>query len=160
MKSPATVEIDLTRVTEIVTKYPEGSASSLIAALQDVQRAYGYLPRPAVARVAAALRVPLAQAFAVAKFYRAFSLTPQGRVVVKVCTGTACHLRGAQEVLAKLERVLAVRAGETTPDGAFSLQTVQCVGACAMAPLVLVGDEAKGNAKASAVEDYLKGSAS
>lgn len=122
-------------MAEILAHHPHGEPS-LIQVLQDVHRLYNYLPREALAEVAKALGVPLAKVYSVATFYRAFSLVPQGESLVKVCTGTACHIRGAPQLLEEIERTLRVRPGETTGDLAFTVKTVNCVGACALAPVL------------------------
>ncbi len=136
--------VELAALEAILARYPAQPAS-LIQVLQDVQRAYAYLPCEALLRVAAGLHVPVAQVFSAATFYRAFALEPQGRTVIKVCTGTACHLRGAGRLVAEIGRRLGIGPGETTPDGGFTLRTVNCVGACAMAPVVLLGSRYHGH---------------
>jgi NADH-quinone oxidoreductase subunit E len=140
--------------TAILERYP-AAEPSLIQVLQDVHRAYNYLPCDVLEKVAQALGVPLARVFSVATFYRAFSLDPQGRTVVRVCTGTACHIRGATQLLEELERELGIRAGQTTADLGFTVKTVNCVGACAMAPVLIVGETYHGDAKAARVGRYL-----
>ena len=116
----------------------------LLTILQDIQGTCRYLPREVLDRVGAYLRVPPSRVYGVATFYKALSLTPRGRKTVKVCMGTACHLRGAPQVLAALESALGIRSGGTTEDGAFSLETVNCLGACALAPVVMVEDRPYG----------------
>lgn len=147
---------ELERLEPILAHYPATEAS-LIQVLQDVQRTYHYLPCEVLERVATRLDVPLARVFSVTTFYRAFALTPQGDTTIQVCTGTACHIRGASLLLDELERELHVRPGETTTDRRFTVRTVNCVGACAMAPVLMVGDQYRGNAKAAKVGDYLAG---
>jgi NADH-quinone oxidoreductase subunit E len=146
---------DVTPAERILASYPAEEAS-LIQVLQDVQRAYGYLPCEALTRVAEALDVPFAKVFSVGTFYKAFSLDPLGRTVVKVCTGTACHIRGAQQLVDELERALGVGPGQTTADRRFTVKTVNCVGACAMAPVMIVGETYNGNAKATKLATYLQ----
>ncbi len=107
------------------------------------------------AKVAEALGVPLAKVFSVATFYKAFSLTPQGRTIIRVCTGTACHIRGAEQLIEELERKLGIKPGETTADMGFTVKTVNCVGACAMAPVLIVGEKYQGGAKAARMTQYL-----
>ncbi len=145
---------DAARLDAILARYPH-EEPSLIQVLQDVQRAYRYLPCDVLARVAAELSVPVSKVFSVATFYKAFALAPRGRTVVRVCTGTACHIRGAAQIAEEVVRALHVAPGETTPDGEFSIETVNCVGACAMAPVLIVGERYCGNAKAAGVEGYL-----
>ena len=145
---------DTAPLAGILASYP-AAEQSLIQVLQDVHRAYNYLPCDVLARVAEALGVPLAKVFSVATFYRAFSLEPQGRTIVKVCTGTACHIRGAAQLIEEIERRLGVKAGETTPDLGFTVKTVNCVGACAMAPVLIVGEKYHGGAQAAKLGKYL-----
>ncbi len=139
----------------ILARYPVAE-SSLIQILQDLQRAYNYLPCDLLARVAESLQVPRSRVFSVATFYKAFALGPQGRRIVKVCTGTACHIRGAGQLLDELERQLGIRPGESTADLGFTLKTVNCVGACAMAPLLIVGEHYHGHARAGRVARFLQ----
>ncbi|MEP0773233.1 MAG: NAD(P)H-dependent oxidoreductase subunit E [Acidobacteriota bacterium] len=149
--------VDLGPAEEVLRRYPAEEAS-LIQVLQDVHRAYNYLPCDVLVRVAETLHVPLAKVFSVGTFYKAFSLTPQGRTIVKVCTGTACHIRGAVQLLDELCRQLNVEPGGTTQDLGFTVKTVNCVGACAMAPVLIVDETYYGNAAAAKVGKYLKGS--
>ncbi len=148
--------VDLSRTDEILDRYPAEEAS-LIQVLQDVHRAYNYLPCDVLCKVAEALEVPIAKVFSVSTFYKAFSLTPQGDTIVKVCVGTACHIRGAGQLVEELERQLGVGPDETTEDMRFTVKTVNCVGACAMAPVMIVGESYHGSAKATRVARYLKG---
>jgi len=145
---------DLSGAEEILGGYP-AEEQALIQILQDVHRAYSYLPCDVLERVAEALDVPLAKVFSVSTFYKSFSLEPQGDTIVKVCTGTACHIRGAGQLVEELERQLGVGPGETTEDLSFTVKTVNCVGACAMAPVVIVGDKYWGSAKPARVKKNL-----
>jgi len=145
---------DLGKAEEILGRYPQ-EEPALIQVLQDVHRAYNYLPCDVLERVADALDVPLAKVFSVSTFYKAFSLEPQGDTIVKVCMGTACHIRGAGQLVEELERRLGIGPDETTEDLKFTVKTVNCVGACAMAPLVIVGDTYFGSAKPAKVSKYL-----
>ncbi|MFC1737311.1 NADH-quinone oxidoreductase subunit NuoE [Candidatus Hydrogenedentota bacterium] len=113
---------------------------SLIAVLQDIQAKLRYLPEESLRQVSARLGVPIGQVYTVATFYKAFSLTPCGEHIIQVCMGTACHVRGAQRLLEELERQLEIRSGETTEDGVFTLEAVNCLGACALAPVMLVDE--------------------
>ena len=146
--------VDAAPLAGILAHYP-AAEQSLIQVLQDVHRAYNYLPCDVLARVAEALEVPLAKVFSVATFYRAFALVPQGRTIVKVCTGTACHIRGAGQLIEELERQLSIKPGETTEDMGFTVKTVNCVGACAMAPVLIVGEKYHGGAQPVKVGKYL-----
>ncbi len=128
---------DLRMTEEILGGYPAGEPA-LIQVLQDVHRAYNYLPCDVLERVAEALDVPLAKVFSVSTFYKAFSLEPQGDTIVKVCTGTACHIRGAGQLVEELVRQLGIGPGETTENLGFTVKPVNCVGACALAPVMVV----------------------
>lgn len=145
---------DLTLTEDILANYP-AEEPALIQVLQDVHRAYNYLPCDVLERVAEALEVPLAKVFSVSTFYKAFSLEPQGDTIVKVCTGTACHIRGAGQLVEELQRQLGIGPGETTEDLKFTVKTVNCVGACAMAPVMIVGETYRGSAKAARMATYL-----
>jgi NADH:ubiquinone oxidoreductase subunit E len=145
---------DLTKTEDILARYP-AAEPALIQVLQDVHRAYNYLPCDVLERVAEALGVPLAKVFSVSTFYKAFSLEPQGDTIVKVCVGTACHIRGAGQLVEELQRQLGVGPGETTEDLKFTIKTVNCVGACAMAPVMIVGETYRGSAKAARMATYL-----
>ncbi len=111
---------------------------ALIAILQDIQAEYNYLPRQALQLVSRCLDIPLIDVVGVATFYRAFSLTPRGEHVVTVCLGTACHVRGGPKILNEFEKKLNIKAGETTKDNRFTLETVACLGCCAIGPVVVV----------------------
>lgn len=147
---------EVSRLEPILSAYP-AREDSLIQVLQDVQRTFRYLPCEVLERVAERLDVPLARVFSVATFYKAFALTPQGETIVQVCTGTACHIRGADRLIDELKDELHVGPGETTADQRFTIRTVNCVGACAMAPVVIVGRHYHGNAKPARLRGYLGG---
>jgi len=146
-------------IDRIVAKY-EAKQTALIMILQDIQKNYRYLPLDALKLVAKKMDLPLAQIFGVATFYRAFSLKPKGRNHICVCTGTACHVRQANVIVDRLETALGVKAGQTTADQEFSLETVNCLGACALGPLVTANDVYHGNmtvAKVDKMLDNLRG---
>lgn len=130
-------EVEPTDVMKIVDKH-HGGRSALISILEDVQAKYGYLPAAALRLVAERTRSSLADVYGVATFYRSFSLKPRGEHQIAVCVGTACHVRGGPAVAEEFERHLGIGAGETTSDRKFSLETVNCLGACALGPIVLV----------------------
>lgn len=131
--------MDFAQIDDILRKYGFRH-DALIGMLQDIQRIENYLPQEALRYVAHRLEVPLGRIYHLATFYKAFSLTPRGRHIIKVCLGTACHLNGAIQNLDQLKRVLNVKEGGTTEDMAFSLETVNCVGTCALAPVTVVDD--------------------
>lgn len=130
-------------VKAIVDRYG-GKHDSVIAILQDVQSEYNYLPEDALRAVASQLGLPLIQVCGVATFFKAFSLKPRGEHTVRVCLGTACHVRGAPAVLDEAKRQLGIEPGNTTDDMRFTLETVNCLGACALGPIVVVDDEYQG----------------
>jgi NADH-quinone oxidoreductase subunit E len=139
----ATNDIDAAVVDGILDRY-ERAPSSIIAILQDVQEEARYLPEGALRYVAEHLEIPLSKVYRLATFYRAFSLEPRGKHQIYVCTGTACHVRGAVKVLDALEREIGIRAGETDEKLEFTLETVNCVGACALGPVVVADGEYHG----------------
>lgn len=155
-------ECDCAKVDQICARYGN-EQRHLIAVLQDTQKAFRFLPEKGIRRVAENLDVPVTRVYEVATFYKAFSLTPRGQHEVKVCMGTACHLRGAKLIEEELERALDVKKGGTTADGLFTLESVNCVGSCAMAPVVVVDEDYYGglSAKKSSriVKRYAKAAA-
>lgn len=120
------------------------ASEALIETLHTVQSVFGYLDLDALRFVAANLRVPLSRVYGVATFYHLFTLTPPAQHTCIVCTGTACHVKGAANILATAEQALSLKPGETAPDGSVSLQVVRCIGSCGPAPLVMFDDEAVG----------------
>jgi len=131
------VAAETDKVKSLVEKHG-GEKKALIAILQDIQAEYCYLPKDSLEVVAKMLSIPLIDVIGVATFYRAFSLKPRGRHTCTVCLGTACHVRGGPKILDEFERRLGVKAGETTPDNMFTLDTVACLGCCAIGPVVVV----------------------
>jgi NADH-quinone oxidoreductase subunit E len=155
MKKKEQNTFDISALDSIIDKY-DAQQGSLISILQDIQEKYRYLPRDTLEHTAKRLGLPRTQVFGVATFFKAFSLKPRGRQIVHVCMGTACHVRGSQNVLEEVERRLAVKAGDTTPDGEFTLETVNCVGACALGPVVVMNEEYHGLMGPLKVENILK----
>ena len=143
------------RVDEIVASY-QAKPTALIMILQEVQQEFHYLPKEALERVSRKMDLAMSQIYGVATFYKAFSLHPKGRHICSVCTGTACHVRGAPRLLDKLERDLKVKNGGTTKDGRFTVQTVNCVGACALGPVVVIGEDCHGKLTAAKLEKIVK----
>jgi NADH:ubiquinone oxidoreductase subunit E len=138
------------RVNEIIESYKADRMASL-AILQDVQREYNFLPREALELVAQRLSVPVGHIYQMATFFKAFSLKPKGEYVIKVCLGTACHVQGGPHILEELEHDLNLKSGQTSSDGKFSVEAVRCLGACALAPIVVVNEEVYGKMSTSAV---------
>jgi len=156
MNATAEPTCDLTKLDPILARYP-AERRSLVMVLQDAQQAYQYLPRPALERIAEALKVPRSHVYHLATFYKAFSLEPRGRHICTVCLGTACHVRGAQRLVEHVERRAGIKAGATTPDLELTLETVNCVGACALGPVVIVDGEYLGSATTTKLDTALKG---
>ena len=127
-------------IEEIVSRY-DGEAGMLIPMMQDLQAACGYLPADQLRRLAGRLEVPVSRLYAVAMFYSSFRIAPKGRHEVTLCVGTVCYLKGAGQISETICREFQVEAGGTTPDGLFSYQPVNCVGACALAPVMIVDGE-------------------
>jgi len=130
--------------------------SQLIGMLQDIQAEARYLPRDALEYLSGKLRLPVSKVYHVATFFKAFSLQPRGKYELTVCMGTACHVKGGQRILEKLERDLNIHEGETTPDLKFTLEAVNCLGACAMGPIVTVNGDYYGEMTSIKVDRLLK----
>jgi NADH-quinone oxidoreductase E subunit len=143
------------RLEAILAKY-EGESTDLIPVLQDIQDSYNYLPKDEIKEVAARLNVPLTQIYSVATFYTMFSLVPKGDHQLKVCLGTTCHLKGGQRLVDSLASRLGCEVGYTTKDGAFSLETVGCLGSCAQAPVMMIGDKYYARVTVDKVSKILK----
>jgi NADH-quinone oxidoreductase subunit E len=128
-----------TDVDEIVRRF-DNDRGQLVSILQDIQDEYRYLPKDALEKVSQALAIPLSQVYSVVTFFRAFSLEPRGRHLIKVCLGTACHVRGANRIMERMALELDIDAGETTDDLAFTLESVNCLGCCALGPVAVIDD--------------------
>jgi NADH-quinone oxidoreductase subunit E len=143
------------KVTEIVQKY-NSDKGFLVPILQDVQKEYNYLPREALNALSTVLSLPISRIYEVATFYKAFSLTPRGRHQLSLCLGTACHVRGATLLQDNIERTLDIKAGQTSDDLEFTFETVNCLGACALGPILVVDEEYKGHMTLSKANKILK----
>jgi NADH-quinone oxidoreductase subunit E len=141
-------------VAEIVKKY-DGDKGQLVSMLQDIQTEHRYLPKEALDEVVSLVGIPASQVYSVATFFKAFSLTPRGRHVIKVCLGTACHVRGAAKVVEKMEIDLNIKRTETTPDLRYTLETVNCVGCCALGPMVMIDEKYHGQITSDKVSPLL-----
>ena len=141
--------------TEQIIKQNGNKRSSIIAILQDIQNEYNYLPQDVLHYVSEQINVPLIDLYAIASFYNSFSLTPRGKHLVQVCLGTACHVRGSHRVLQEVQKKLKIEPDETTEDQLFTLKTVNCLGACALGPIVVVDDEYHGNTRSPKVNTIL-----
>jgi NADH-quinone oxidoreductase subunit E len=128
------------KLAKIIERYRSGR-SSLIAVLQEISQEFGYLPEEVLREVSGRIEVPISLFYSLATFYKSFRLEAIGKKHICVCVGTACHVRGSDKVVDTLERELGIREGDTTADGNFTLDTVNCLGACALGPLVTVNGE-------------------
>ena len=142
---------DEVRKTDEIIDRCGAERDSLILVLQETNAEYNYLPEAALRRISSRLGIPYSEVYGTASFYKSFSMEPKGKHIVQVCVGTACHVRGAGLVLEELEKLLSIEDGMTTEDGLFSLETVNCLGACALGPIVVVDGEYHGNMSMSKV---------
>ncbi len=137
-ENPEKIQVDA-----ILAKY-EGQKGSLIPILQEVQGLYNYLPKDVLEYVAVKTGVPISEIYGVVTFYSLFHLNPRGRNIIRVCQGTACHVRGGKLILQALEKELGIKAGHTTEDLRYTLETVACIGACGLAPVMQINDDTHG----------------
>jgi NADH-quinone oxidoreductase subunit E len=147
--------MDLSRVDAIIDGY-NAQPESLLAILQDVQDAENWLPREAVDHIAERLSLPLSRIYSMATFFEAFHLEPRGKHICTVCMGTACHVRGGKRLVEQLERDLDIPSGGTTQDMLFTIEEVNCVGACALGPLVIIDGDYHGNMTSAKVSKTVK----
>ena len=143
------------QVKNVLIKHQQDK-SLLVDILHDIQAEIGYLPKDTLVETGRQLGVPLSRIYSVATFFKAFSLTERGRNLISVCMGTACHVRGAVKVLEQIEKELKIKRGETTKDLRFTLETVNCVGACALGPMVIIGEDYHGEMAPEGITSVLK----
>mgnify|MGYP001365251719 CR=1 FL=1 len=136
-------------------KYPKEQRYTL-SILQDLQKKYNYIPKEMLIELSEYLDMPLSKLYSMATFYKALSLTPKGKNIIKVCDGTACHIRSSKSLLDEIEKTLSIKPGETTRDGNFSLETVNCLGSCAIAPVMVINDKYYGKLTPAKVREILK----
>ncbi|HAJ99106.1 MAG TPA: NADH-quinone oxidoreductase subunit NuoE [Bacteroidales bacterium] len=148
-------EKDVQKIREICDSF-ENQPGELINVLHKSQEHFGYLPAEVQEEVARGLNISVAKVYGVVTFYSFFSMLPKGRFPISICTGTACYVRGAEKILDELKRILKVPVGETTPDGKFSITCLRCVGACGLAPLIMVGEKTYGRVTIDNVKEILK----
>ncbi|MGI6469429.1 MAG: NAD(P)H-dependent oxidoreductase subunit E [Syntrophomonadaceae bacterium] len=139
----------------IINNYP-GENRYILSIMQDMQKQFNYLPRQGLEMIALHVDSPFSQVYSMATFYKAFSLVPKGRINFKVCDGTACHIKGSNVIIDQIYKHLGIRPGETTPDGEFSLETVNCIGACALAPAVLANDRVHPKVTSAGIVEIIK----
>jgi NADH-quinone oxidoreductase subunit E len=156
ISEPEIVFVEDERVDEIIARYREEDGS-LIQALLELNEEYRYLPENELRYLANGLGVPLSQAYSIGSFYNAFTFAPRGIHTIKVCTGTACHVRGGLRILEEVERKLEIGPDETTEDGLFTLETVNCLGCCALGPVMVVDNDYHGKLTAAKIGKVLKG---
>lgn len=147
-------EIDLSPVDVIVKPYL-GKKEMIIPVLQKVQEHYGYLPRPAMEQVSRRMLIPMSRLYGVATFYAQFKMRPRGRYIIRVCKGTACHIQGSPKIAERIEENLGIQSGETTSDLRFTLEEVACIGACALAPVIMINDNPHGRLTPDKIKDIL-----
>jgi NADH-quinone oxidoreductase subunit E len=147
--------MDNKRIDQIIDKH-RGEASSLIQILLDIQSENHWLPKEALGRVSEKLEVPLSRTMHIASFYKAFSLVPKGRHAVHICMGTACHVRGAKRILETVEELTGLKPGETDVEMKYSLETVNCLGCCALGPVIEINGKAHGKVSVSDTSGVLE----
>jgi NADH-quinone oxidoreductase E subunit len=155
LKDTTGQKIDLDKLDKILSNY-KGQEGVLVSVLQEVQAEFGWVPPETIEHIADALKVFASEVYGVLTFYAQFHLTPRGRNIIKVCQGTACHVRGANENLRAVERNLDIKEGETTSDLKFSIEAVACLGTCFLAPVTMVNRDYYGKLKLGKVEAILK----
>jgi len=149
-------QVEAKELAEILNKYP-GEKRYILAMMQDLQGKYNYLPRKGLEMIASRVNVPLSRVYSMATFYKAFSLVPKGRINFKVCDGTACHIKGSNVLIDQIYKHLGIKPGETTSDGEFSIETVNCLGACALAPVLVANDRVHPKVTSAGIVEIIKG---
>ncbi len=149
------IESNAGKIDALINSYIE-KKEQLISLLQDVQAECNYLPGDVLIKISQTLEIPLSRIFSVATFFHAFSLKPRGRHTITVCLGTACHVKGGQRLVDKMERVYKLRSGETTQDEKFTLETINCLGCCAMGPVVVVDGKYESQVTPDKLDKILK----
>ncbi len=148
------MDITAKKIDEIISRYDK-SEESILAIMQDFQREFHYVPEKGMKRLSDFLYVPESRIYAMGTFYKALSLEPKGKYTVKVCMGTACHLKGSNQIMEVIDRELGLTTSHTTEDKKFTIEGVNCLGACAMAPVVVVGEDYYGHMRPSKIMDVL-----
>ncbi len=143
------------KIEQILNEH-QGQAGALIKVLMEIQEENKWLPREVLVQVSEKLEVPLSRVLRIATIYKTFSLTPKGRYQVNICTGTACQVRGSQQVLEEVQKLTGIKPGETDPDMKFSLETVNCQGCCSLGPLVEIDGKTHGKTAPAEIADALK----
>lgn len=149
------LESNAEKVENLIESYVD-KKEQLISLLQDIQAEFNYIPQDVLVRISQRLDIPLSQVFGVATFFQSFSLKPRGRHTITVCLGTACHIRGGQRLVDKMERDYSLKPGETTEDQRFSLETANCLGCCALGPVVVVDGKYESQVDPQKLDKVLK----
>ena len=149
------LETNAAKVEKLIESYTD-KKEQLISLLQDVQAEFNYIPQDVIVRISQKLEIPLSQVFSVATFFQAFSLKPRGRHTITVCLGTACHIKGGQRLVDKMERDMCLTPGETTEDMRFSLETANCLGCCALGPVVVIDGKYESKVTPDKLDKILK----
>ncbi|NMA65043.1 MAG: NADH-quinone oxidoreductase subunit NuoE [Clostridiaceae bacterium] len=147
--------LPLDKVNSILAKY-QNIKGALIPVLQATQNAYGYLPKEILIHISKEMKISISQIYGVVTFYSQFHLQPRGKYIIRVCQGTACHVRGAKTILETVEKNLGIKPGETTSDALFTLETVACIGACGLAPVLMINDDTHGRLTPDITSNILK----
>lgn len=147
---------EVAKQVEAICEKHGNKPGELINILHECQNNYGYLPEPMQRVIAAKLGIPATQVYGVVTFYSFFTMTPKGRHPISVCLGTACYVRGSEKILEEIKRVIGIDVGETTPDGKFSLDCLRCVGACGLAPVMMIGKKVYGRMEPQNVRKILE----
>lgn len=142
------------QLAELIERY-QSKKGALVPLLHEAQQIFGYLPEEVQRRVADGLGLPLSEVYGVATFYSLFSLKPRGKHKIGICLGTACYVRGAGAILAELEKELAIKVNDTTPDGKFTLEITRCIGACGLSPVMTVDEDVFGRLTPDSIKDIL-----
>lgn len=150
-----TIDPKKEQLEEVLRKY-QGKQGALIPVLQEAQEIYGYLPEEVMDAIGAGLKIPVSKIYGVATFYAQFHLKPRGRNIIRICLGTACHVKGGAKILEELEEVLQIKDGETTEDLKFTLESVACIGACGLAPVITINDDTHGRLAPESISKILE----
>lgn len=152
--SPETT-IDFRKLDDVIENKFGNNKENLIMILQAIQKEYNYLPRPALNYLSTKIGIPYSKIYGVATFYATFSLEPRGRNIISLCTGTACHVRGAERIREQISDTIDIKDGQTTQDGRFTLETVRCIGCCSLGPVVKINEDMHGRLSTDEVEKVL-----
>ena len=155
-ESIESTEIDYMELDRIIEEDFKNDKENLIMMLQEIQRRYNYLPRPALTYLSTSIGVPLSQIYGVATFYSTFSLEPRGRNIISICLGTACHVRGAVKIRDRISNLLTLKAGETTEDMRYTFESVRCLGCCGLGPVMKVDEDVYSNVETNQIEGILE----